>query len=675
MKSLVSLALLAALAQARASFYEPIARYHQHTSIDASLGVSLSRTVQYEVVVSEGTANPDGAKERMVYLINGAFPGEQFTLDENDDVQVFVVNNASTPFTMHFHGIDQIGTPFSDGVPGVSQATIDPGGNFTYLWSALQYGFHHAHAHYRQYQDDGMMFPIYIRPSPTRERPFEQIAALASSESISVALEVDAMKAAEHESIPVMIMDWRHRTSDEILEIWEEARDEPLCVDSILINGQGSSVCPSADQLQVYADTHGYGNVTSKGCLYLSNSIVNPTAFDANVSAVPKDMWLDCETSGMSNNTLHTFTVDSSESQWASFSIVNAGGLWELKFSIDEHPMYVYAVEGEYVNVTEPVDIISVPSGVRFQVLVKLDKDPGSAYTVRVAANVVPQILSGYAILQYVSIDNTVTTEFKVPAEGYPSLPVSVAYMDYTGTALTTADGLTANATEFEPLTSSPYIPSKPPLPDGSDTNMSIETLFLDMSRPNATVWAANHTGLQPSLYENLSTPIIWDGVWQEVMQTLDNETGALSGTRLMAADSITAVDNGTIVDLIIRVPIGHPAHPVHKHYNKFWVVGQGMGDWNYSTVAEAYDAEPESFNFENPPLRDGFNTLATGTTSSWLALRYIAMNPGPDVLHCHISQHISGGMVAVIMEGMELMNIPAEYEAPGYTDGDENDC
>ena len=39
---------------------------------------------------------------------------------------------------------------------------------------------------------------------------------------------------------------------------------------------------------------------------------------------------------------LYTLEVDPSNGTWASFGVVNTGGLWEMKFSIDEHPLYVY---------------------------------------------------------------------------------------------------------------------------------------------------------------------------------------------------------------------------------------------------------------------------------------------------------------------------------------------
>jgi hypothetical protein len=70
----------------------------------------------------------------MVFLINGKFPADQLDLEEGDDVevcsffgmhafadssvlyQIVMKNSASQAIALHFHGIDQEGTPWSDGV-------------------------------------------------------------------------------------------------------------------------------------------------------------------------------------------------------------------------------------------------------------------------------------------------------------------------------------------------------------------------------------------------------------------------------------------------------------------------------------------------------------------------------------------------------------------------------
>ncbi|KAL1738426.1 multicopper oxidase-domain-containing protein, partial [Schizophyllum fasciatum] len=401
-------------------------------------------------------------------------------------------------------------------------------------------------------------------------------------------------------------------------------------------------------------------------CLAVTNPIVNPKAKgfaqDANMSVIPEDTWNTCNSTGVDNG-LYTLEVDSSNGTWASFGVVNTGGLWEMKFSIDEHPLYVYAIDGTYVNTTRPFDIISIPSGVRFQFMVKLDKDAGSAYTIRSAANVVPQVITGYGILQYggnSTANTSIKNTFAAPAQGYPALPQSSASMDYTGAPLGRNDTAKTPSAELDPWTDAPPFPARPPL---TEADGNITMVVLGMNRPNSTTWAANSTGLKGPLYED-GNPLIWPSVWKPAAEAMQNNSGPLAGSALINAKSVTILPNDTIVDVVMTVTGEHPLHPMHKHYNQFWVIGQGLGEWNYSSVAEAAAAMPESFNFVNPPVRDSYNTPAS-TDFSWLVIRYRTVNPGPDLIHCHLSQHATGGMVEVLLEGIELVDLPEEYAEP----------
>ncbi|KAK0467199.1 Cupredoxin [Desarmillaria tabescens] len=636
-----------------------------HAGVGKTLGLTYhigggkngANLVHYVLEISEGYANPDGAKERMVYLLNGKFPADPLTIDEGDEVEFVVINNTTETLTMHFHGIEQKGTPWSDGVPGVTQPIIQPGNNFTHCWNATQHGFYFIHSHSKSQQDDGMAMTLYIRPDRKRERPFRQIS--------EDPLDLFQMYAAEHHAESIMIMDWRHFPEYEIGEIWKEANIEPLCVQSILINGKGSSVCPSADELAAIGTARGNGDLTAQGCLYLNNSITNPPAegfaFEANAALVPDELWLTCASEGV-DNPLYTLNVDNHNTSWVMLNLVNNGGLWEEVFSIDEHPMYIIAVEGEYVNTTTPVSAVSLHSGVRVQALVKLTGTPGEAYTIRVAANVAPQVKTGYGILQYASPDPSATPTLVKPAAGYPALPTSTAYIDYSSAALTTATGAECNATIFDYTSdqAAPYVADPPPSND-----QVAHTFFLNMKRPNATIWTANGTGLQTGVYEN-GDPLIWDSVWRGVLEAATENVGPYAGSSLVLADSVYVVPEvGSVVDLIFIVHGANPAHPIHKHFNRFWVMGHGTGSFNWTTVAEAAEAIPEHFNFVNPPKRDGYNTIPSTPEGSWLALRYVVQNPGPQTVHCHISQHAAGGMVAVILQAMEQLELPEKYAKP----------
>lgn len=49
-------------------------------------------------------------------------------------------NGLDQATTIHFHGIEQLDTPWSDGVAGLSQRPIEPGADWLYKWTATQYG-------------------------------------------------------------------------------------------------------------------------------------------------------------------------------------------------------------------------------------------------------------------------------------------------------------------------------------------------------------------------------------------------------------------------------------------------------------------------------------------------------------------------------------------------------
>lgn len=188
----------------------------------------------------------------------------------------------------------------------------------------------------------------------------------------------------------------------------------------------------------------------------------------------------------------------------------------------------------------------------RATVAIKLDKEPGSSYTIRVSANVLPQIISGYGILQYDSNNGQLAPLLK-PAHGFPALPTSNASISYASIPLTTAQGLAANATEFDPSgpNAAPYIPNPPP-----STDFVAQTLFFHMSRPNATSWAINDTGLQIGMYENTERPLIWKSVWSEVVEAVQDGVGPYVNSSLVESGSVYLVPvPNTVVDLIFVVP------------------------------------------------------------------------------------------------------------------------
>uniref|UniRef100_A0A2N9F193 laccase n=1 Tax=Fagus sylvatica TaxID=28930 RepID=A0A2N9F193_FAGSY len=79
--------------------------------------------------------------------------------------------------------------------------------------------------------------------------------------------------------------------------------------------------------------------------------------------------------------------------------------------------------------------------------------------------------------------------------------------------------------------------------------------------------------------------------------------------------------------------------HPMHLHGFSFFVVGMGSGNFNNKT-------DPKSYNLIDPPEVNTFGVRKNG----WLAIRFIADNPGVWFMHCHLERHASWGMDTVLI-------------------------
>lgn len=118
----------------------------------------------YNFVLERGILAPDGV-ERDVILINGQFPGPTIEANWGDTIEVTVTNLISEPkegTALHWHGLLQQGTPWEDGVPGITQCPIAPGATFTYSYLADLYGTSWYHAHYSAQYAAGLFGAIVI---------------------------------------------------------------------------------------------------------------------------------------------------------------------------------------------------------------------------------------------------------------------------------------------------------------------------------------------------------------------------------------------------------------------------------------------------------------------------------------------------------------------------------
>ncbi|KAK0530386.1 hypothetical protein OC842_003946 [Tilletia horrida] len=141
-------------------------------------------TRSFDWTITRGYRNPDSV-ERLVYLVNGVYPGPTIEANVGDTVRVRV-RNAVNPddrlgneeehtiytskvhkvhpsgmdsnLSLHWHGISVRGAPRADGAVGFSSVPIPVGGEFTYEFKvgSEDAGTHWWHSHLGMSRADGL---------------------------------------------------------------------------------------------------------------------------------------------------------------------------------------------------------------------------------------------------------------------------------------------------------------------------------------------------------------------------------------------------------------------------------------------------------------------------------------------------------------------------------------
>ncbi|GKV05863.1 hypothetical protein SLEP1_g17818 [Rubroshorea leprosula] len=120
---------------------------------------------------------------------------------------------------------------------------------------------------------------------------------------------------------------------------------------------------------------------------------------------------------------------------------------------------------------------------------------------------------------------------------------------------------------------------------------------------------------------------------------TPPNNTNVSNGTRTVV------LPYNTSVELVLQETsiLGIESHPLHLHGFNFFVVGQGSGNYDPNK-------DPANFNLVDPVER---NTIGV-PSGGWVALRFLADNPGVWFMHCHLEVHTSWGlkMAWIVLDG-----------------------
>lgn len=547
------------------------------------------------------------------------------------------------------------------------------------------------HAHYQSQISDGLFGAIYIRPRSSQDRPFNAMTSDPSS--------LNALLRAEDNPHFVMLSDWQHVTSNELMDIEDQANVDIYCAQSLLFNGVGSVQCLSREEQQAalpppFQPLYASGGplagqwLTPNGCAPFNKLTQSPGQFDA--SRVPQEI-VGCQPT---HNSPYDFRVNPDD-QWASFLLIGAVSILAPVISLDHHDLWVYAVDGRYI---EPYRVqgLQIFSGERYSVMVQLNQPPAT-YTFRASHFGQNQLLSGFATVTYTS--NAVSpnndhggsgSSGSSPAQrerrsgiispsldlgislDIPALGISIGkdqgqdndhfqandqgqahhqgqtteempgYFTYGGFPVS-QDVIQLNTWNIVPF------PNIPP-------SQTVDATHIFMMSRYQAPWLWTVTGTES--YPSFPTEYAEDD------PMLYNPHSVEATNR----DLVVRTQNDTWVDLVLAVTDAFgPPHPMHKHSNKMYIIGQGTGNWTWNSVAEAAAAQPQNFNFYTPQFRDGAATAPSAGQPVWMVARYHVVNPGAFLLHCHIQTHLAGGMAVALLDGVEdFPPIPQEYRIDG---------
>ncbi|CAF1156762.1 unnamed protein product [Didymodactylos carnosus] len=179
------------------------------------------KTFTAEFRVQQFDRSPDGFK-RSLLSINNEFPAPIINVCKGDTINITVVNMLHVPISIHWHGIFQIGTLTSDGVPGVTQCAIPSNQKYHYKFqTGIQTGTYWYHSHASVQYIDGLKSALIIHDPK------------------------DPWKSHYDEEEIFMLSDWYHKQALTLQKYYlskSSDGNEPV-PDTGLINGIGQYNC------------------------------------------------------------------------------------------------------------------------------------------------------------------------------------------------------------------------------------------------------------------------------------------------------------------------------------------------------------------------------------------------------------------------------------------------
>lgn len=118
---------------------------------------------EYHLVAQPAKVSLGPGPEFTAWTYNGQVPGPEIRVRQGETIRVLLENRLEEPTTIHWHGVP-LPNPM-DGVPGVTQDPVPPGGRFVYEFVASHPGTFIYHSHVGYQLDQGLYGSLIVEPA------------------------------------------------------------------------------------------------------------------------------------------------------------------------------------------------------------------------------------------------------------------------------------------------------------------------------------------------------------------------------------------------------------------------------------------------------------------------------------------------------------------------------
>ncbi|KAH9512515.1 hypothetical protein Btru_038670, partial [Bulinus truncatus] len=268
-----------------------------------------------DVITADGYFEP-----RLVMTYNGTIPGPALHVRLGQRVHLHVHNKMMHETTsLHLHGQHQTGTPFSDGVPFVTQCPILPGQQFDQTFTAEPKGSFFYHSHSGPQMTNGLYGPFIVHP------------------------ELDRKEIKDDQEFILMFHDWNHN--------WDSTAMTAKMRWGFYVGGERHNITSTHAGIKYSGFIFQSGLINGKGRFY--------------------------DDTGTKHNgaPLSTFNVESGKTY--RLRLYHPGDVYPFRVSVDSHPLLVMASDGGDLEPFE-VESVIVHPGERIDVVISCDQSAGN---------------------------------------------------------------------------------------------------------------------------------------------------------------------------------------------------------------------------------------------------------------------------------------------------------